>query len=322
MKLLICFSNVPHFRKKCGPAAARHKFCASVRQEIGIYAVRNGTAAAVAHFSEKLQFPIKETTVRKFKKAVNNVSFNSENLQEEIGEEPQVPPPSPPPAPEPVAQQTQESNYYHQSQPYNHFPSSQYVYQSLNSYHHSNHQNAYGMTQQMQPTIHPCPSSYNSLPHPQQHYQPMQFQGYSRAGGSNWNEECQDISSGCNELLQMPQQNHFNQHHHNTMQQQRHGMFAGPSSSGIRDQQLLPVPAVVPPPLELNLPNNEVVAHVQRDVNISKPPKKINGRSSTKRGNYATYSPEFRLEVGKFAAAHGCHEACQHFKVFYILVMN
>jgi len=160
----------------------------------------------------------------------------------------------------------------------------------------------------MQSTIQTYPS-YNSLPHPQ-HYQPMQMPSYSRAVGSGWNEECQDISTSCNELLQMQQPNNFNQHHLSTMQQQRHGMIAGPSSSVI--------PAVIPPPLELNLQNNEMVPHVQRN-DVRKATKKINRRPSTKRGNYATYTPEFRLEVGKFAATHGCQEASQHFKVFIFL---
>lgn len=293
------------------PPASRPKFCASVRQEIGLYAIQNGIEAAIAHFSEKLQFPIKETTVRKFKKAVNNMSSNPGNLQ---SAEPHVPPPLPPsspPAPEPILQQTQESNYYHSSQSYNHFPAPQYVYQSVNSYHHSNHQNLYGMPQQMQSTIQTYPS-YNSLPHPQ-HYQPMQMPSYSRAVGSGWNEECQDISTSCNELLQMQQPNNFNQHHHSAMQQQRHGMIAGSSSSVI--------PAVIPPPLELNLQNNEMLPHVQRN-DVRKATKKINRRPSTKRGNYATYTPEFRLEVGKFAATYGCQEASQHFKVYSRALFN
>jgi hypothetical protein len=32
-----------------------------------------------------------------------------------------------------------------------------------------------------------------------------------------------------------------------------------------------------------------------------------------KRGNYTTYSPEVRAEMGKYAAEHGSQKACQHF---------
>ena len=325
MKIINCLkllsSNNSQFRKN--PATStRNKFCATVRQEIGIYARQHGTAAAVRHFSDKLQLHVKDSTVRKFKKAAISNSLNSSNQQHPQPQEPDPILSSPPPpvvAPEPVLEQAPESTYYNQIPgSYNHFPASQshFVYQPVNNYH-NNHQNVYGMTQQ---SISSYPN-YNTLHPPQQYQSPMvQMPGYSRIAG-NWNDECQDISTSSNDLIPMQHQNTFN--YHSTMQQhqQRHGMITGPSSSIIREQQpslCLPGTSSIPPPLELNLPNNEMVSQVSRSVNHRKSTKKNSARAATQRGSYATYTPEFRREVGMFAAQHGCPEAAQHFKVFLL----
>ncbi|CAL4128565.1 unnamed protein product, partial [Meganyctiphanes norvegica] len=51
-------------------AAARQKrsFSIHMKDEIGRFANQFGISAAIEHYSEKLQFPVKESTVRKFKK--------------------------------------------------------------------------------------------------------------------------------------------------------------------------------------------------------------------------------------------------------------
>ncbi|KAK3890716.1 hypothetical protein Pcinc_005351 [Petrolisthes cinctipes] len=53
-----------------GPSSARQKrsYSLQMKDEIGRYAVQFGITAAIQHYTEKLQFPVKESTVRKFKK--------------------------------------------------------------------------------------------------------------------------------------------------------------------------------------------------------------------------------------------------------------
>lgn len=38
-------------------------------------------------------------------------------------------------------------------------------------------------------------------------------------------------------------------------------------------------------------------------------------KKNISRGRYTSYSPQTRLEVGRFAAENGCNEAVIHFKV-------
>ena len=54
----------------------------------------------------------------------------------------------------------------------------------------------------------------------------------------------------------------------------------------------------------------EVGAVALQIVQKRRPVKK----KSSNRGSYATYSPQFRLEVGRYAAQHSCQAASQHFK--------
>lgn len=49
-------------------ARQKRSFSLQMKDEIGRYATQFGITAAIQHYSEKLQFPVKESTVRKFKK--------------------------------------------------------------------------------------------------------------------------------------------------------------------------------------------------------------------------------------------------------------
>nr|XP_045597315.1 uncharacterized protein LOC123757584 isoform X1 [Procambarus clarkii] len=49
-------------------ARQKRSFSLQMKDEIGRYATQCGITAAIQHYSEKLQFPVKESTVRKFKK--------------------------------------------------------------------------------------------------------------------------------------------------------------------------------------------------------------------------------------------------------------
>ena len=48
--------------------SAKRSYSTQMKEEIGYYATQHGIAAAVQYFTEKLQFPVKESTIRKFKK--------------------------------------------------------------------------------------------------------------------------------------------------------------------------------------------------------------------------------------------------------------
>ena len=250
-----------------GAPVVRHLFCASIREEIGKYAAQHGVAAAVRYFTDKLQFSVKESTVRKFKKIFAPPASSSSSSSV------QPPPPLPPTPPAPVQVIQPETNYYQQ---YNY--SNQYVYQQpLNGYH--SNQQVYSVPQPVPPY-----PMYTTLPPPPQ-YQPMstssvQLPAYSR----NWNEDCHEVNLPLEPAI----------------------AIADPEPA------LAPAPAppsIILPPLELNPANSSL-------LNSNNPVKKKKTASkSSRRGNYATYSPEFRLEVGRYAADHGCQEAAQHFKV-------
>jgi len=51
----------------------------------------------------------------------------------------------------------------------------------------------------------------------------------------------------------------------------------------------------------------------KRSVRSFRSKKKACSGVGQKRGNYTTYSPEVRAEMGKYAAEHGSQKACQHF---------
>jgi hypothetical protein len=52
----------------------------------------------------------------------------------------------------------------------------------------------------------------------------------------------------------------------------------------------------------------------KRNVRSFRSKKKACSAVGQKRGNYTTYSPEVRAEMGKYAAEHGSQKACQHFR--------
>lgn len=52
----------------------------------------------------------------------------------------------------------------------------------------------------------------------------------------------------------------------------------------------------------------------KRRVRSFRSKKKTCSADGHTRGNYATYSPEVRAEMGKYAAEHGSQKACQHFR--------
>lgn len=278
VKQIVCFRFSVSQRKSA--SVVRYLFCTSVREEIGKYAALHGVQATVRHFSEKLQFPVKESTVRKFKKTFGTPSVNLHHRPlhtSPIVRLPSPPPPNPSSMPPPtsvtvIQQQTSEPNYYHQ--PFGHYTSTQYgSHHSVNTYH-SHHQNLYVMAQ----SVPPYPS-YSSLPPPPQYQPSMQLPAYSR----NWNEEC-------HEVLSTPQSSEN-----------------APPTCLTLPRPPSPV-AVAPPPLE---PNPAIQTPIRQDkISEKKKKSKKNGR-----GSYATYSPQFRLEIGRFADKHGCQEAAKFFKV-------
>ena len=275
-------------------AAMRNLFCTSVREEIGKYAASHGIPAAVRHFSEKLQFSVKESTVRKFKKTYANSSAVEARRSQPPATPPQPsssPPsrtavnPIPPPSSLSTLQQTSESNYYNQS--YSHFAGAQYNNsQQMNNFH-SHHQNLYGVAQPVPPY-----PSYSTLPPPPQYQSSVQLPAYSR----NWNEVCSEVSEP---VLQ----------HANNAASQSCMMNSHPSPPP--NTATVPSPpsltTLLPPSLE---PNSAKRCHKQGKAIKPKKTTKKSGR-----GNYATYTPEVRLEIGRFAVEYGCHEAIQHFKV-------
>ncbi|XP_057370368.1 uncharacterized protein LOC130691442 [Daphnia carinata] len=280
-------NQLDHSGSRKSISLARHLFCASVREEIGKYAAVHGVPAAVQHFSDKLQFSVKESTVRKFKKIFGTpASELRRKLSSASSMHPPPPPPSPPssvapPSSLPVLQQHPDAGYYHQ--PYGHYTNTHmYVgHQSANNYHNQ-HQNMYHVMSQPVP---PYPS-YSSLPPPPQ-YQPsfssVQLPAYSR----NWNEECSDVSAS---IVHHPSEN--------------------PPTSTCLPVPRTPSPAIVPPPpppLELN-------PAVQTSVRHEMPAQKTKTSKKNGRGSYATYPPQFRLEIGRFAAEYGCQEAADYFK--------
>ena len=277
-------------------SAVRHLFCTSVREEIGKYAAINGVQAAVRHFSDKLQFSVKESTVRKFKKI-----FGHPAVQRSQPTAPTIPP-SPPPLPHPhsqsvpvpplsvLQQQTPEQNYYHQ--PYGHYTNTHMFVsqQSVNSYY-NHHQNMYHVMSQPVP---PYPS-YSSLPPPPQ-YQPsvsVPLPAYSR----NWSEECSDVSTPV--------------HHQLSDNPSPPTCLTIPRPPSPATSHPLPPlsPPPLPPPLELN-PASRIPVRQEKTAERKKNTKK------SERGSYATYSPQFRLEIGRFAVEHGCQEAADYFKVY------
>lgn len=52
----------------------------------------------------------------------------------------------------------------------------------------------------------------------------------------------------------------------------------------------------------------------KRSVRSFRSKKKARSAVGQKRGNYTTYSPEVRAEMGKYAAEHGSQKACHHFR--------
>jgi hypothetical protein len=68
-------------------------------------------------------------------------------------------------------------------------------------------------------------------------------------------------------------------------------------------------PPPLPPPLELN-PTSRIPVGQEKITEKKKKTKK------SERGSYATYSPQFRLEIGRFAVEYGCQEAADYFKVY------
>jgi hypothetical protein len=277
----------------------RHLFCTSVREEIGKYAAIHGVQAAVRHFSDKLQFAVKESTVRKFKKIFGPpaVQHRSQSTA------PTMPPPSPPPLAHPhtpavpvpsslsvLQQQTTDPNYYHQ--PYGHYTNTHmYVSQQPVNNYHNHHQNMYNVMSQPVP---PYPS-YSSLPPPPQ-YQPsvpVPLPAYSR----NWSEECSDVSTP---VL-----------HQSSENPSPPTCLTIPRPSSPATAHPLPPlpPPPLPPPLELN-PTSRIPVGQEKITEKKKKTKK------SERGSYATYSPQFRLEIGRFAVEYGCQEAADYFKVY------
>uniref|UniRef100_A0A0P6D7J8 RNA-directed DNA polymerase n=1 Tax=Daphnia magna TaxID=35525 RepID=A0A0P6D7J8_9CRUS len=282
-------NQLDHSGSRKSMSFARHLFCASVREEIGKYAAVHGVPAAVRHFSDKLQFSVKESTVRKFRKIFGPPAAElRRTLSSASSMHPPPPPPSPPSSVAPpsslsvLQQQSPDTGYYHQ--PYGHYTNTHmYVgHQSANNYHNQ-HQNMYNVMSQPVP---PYPS-YSSLPPPPQ-YQPsfssVQLPAYSR----NWNEECSDVSTS---IIHHPSEN--------------------PPASTCLPVPRTPSPAAIPPPppppLELN-------PAVQISVGHEMPAQKTKISKKNGRGSYATYPPQFRLEIGRFAAEYGCQEAADYFK--------
>lgn len=287
---IYCYSGS---QRKSNPVV-RYLFCTSVREEIGKYAALHGVQAAVRHFSEKLQFPVKESTVRKFKKVFGPPSANQHHRPQQATStirSPSLPPPHPssmtqqshpttmpppPPPPPPltiVQQQTTEPSYYHQA--YGHYTATPMYgvnHQQINNYH-SHHQSLYVMAQPVPPY-----PSYSALPPPPQYQPSMQLPAYSR----NWNEECQEELPTPQPPDNLP-----------------------PTCLSLPRP---PSPVAAPPPLELN-------PAIRMPVRLEKTIEKKKGSKKSGRGNYATYSPQFRLEIGRFAVKHGCQEAAQFFKV-------
>ncbi len=267
-----------------GASGGRHVFCPSVREEIGKFATEHGIQAAVRHFSDQLQLPVKESTVRKFKK--NYVSYSSRTSATAPPPPPTPPPlpePSPPPPSVPAQQESiSDSNYFHQSIQYGHYhaPAPQYVYhQPINGY--QNHTNSSNMYTMSQPPVPPYPS-YSALPPPPQYQPSAQLPSYPgpMPSRSTWNDE-----NPSNDIL---------------------------------------TPLPPPPPLQL-MPSLESAVCTTQSMQAPAPPKptkkkkKGGSRSAVvHRGSYATYSPQFRLEVGRYATNHSCQETAQHFKVIII----
>lgn len=265
-------------------SVARHLFCTSVREEIGKYAAVHGVPSAVRHFSDKLQFSVKESTVRKFRKTFGPPAADLLRQPPALAMHP-PPHPSPSSVAPPstltaLQQQIPETSYFHQS--YGHYTNSHmYVgHQSVNNYHNQQ-QNVYHVMSQPVP---PYPSC-GSLPPPPQ-YQPsfssVQLPAYSR----NWNEECSDVPAAV-------------VHHHSEN--------PPPSSCLTVPRSPSPV-ASPPPPLELN-------PAVRTPTRQEIPAQKTKTSKKLGRGSYATYPPQFRLEIGRFAAQYGCQEAADYFKV-------
>ncbi len=236
---------------------------------------------------------MKESTVRKFKKI-----FGPPTAHHHRSQVPSLPPPSPPPTlppppippppPLPILQQHQasESNYYHH-QPYGYATYGTHQPTSIHNNYHSHHQNLYVMAQPLQP-VPPYPT-YSSLPPPPQYQPSVQLPAYSR----NWNEECAEVS---NPIVQPP----------DNPSPPTCPTIARPPSPVV--VPLPPPPPPPPPPLELN-PATRIPIRQEKTIGKKKTNKKVG------RGSYATYSPQFRLEIGRFAVEYGCQEAAQYFKV-------
>jgi hypothetical protein len=162
--------------------------------------------------------------------------------------------------------------------------------QPVNNYH-NHHQNMYHVMSQPVP---PYPS-YSSLPPPPQ-YQPsatVPLPAYSR----NWSEECSVVSTPL--------------HHQPSDNSSPPTCLTIPKPSSETAHSLPPPP--LPPPLELHT-GSRIPDRQERIAEKKKKTKKSG------RGSYATYSPQFRLEIGRFAVEYGCQEAADYFKVFTLFV--
>ncbi|XP_037084751.1 uncharacterized protein LOC119105390 [Pollicipes pollicipes] len=259
----------------------KHTFTAQLKEEIGRYSLQYGIADTIHLYSEKLQFPMKESTVRKFRKMV----LESESKEEAVTLA--VPSTAQPAYAEaPVEMQlAQQVNVI--SQPVSVAPS--YVY---NTY-------TIPASQAGQTFAYPQAGSILVNPYSQP---PPSYQPFSCAPAPAPQTSAY-ISNPMIPVIQQAPSAAVQQQQY--VPQLMEHLDMRPEAAYARQDPLELATS------EANIPGAYGVPAASAHAAV--PMVGAHG-VDRKRGNYASYSPEIRAEIGRYAYEHGNHAATQHFR--------